>query len=313
MSAAIQVRELRKVYRPGSTAPVTALDGLDLEIPAGEIFGLLGPNGAGKSTLVKILSTITQPTSGAAAVNGFDVVSQPLEVRRSIAVVLQATAAEMFLSVQENLVSYALFRGLSRRDALRQAQETAELFGLTEHLEEKAQDLSGGYRRRVQVAKTFLVETPVLFLDEASAGMDPVVKRQVVEHIRERARRGTTILLTTQILTEAEELCDHIAILSGGRIKAAGDLPTLKLLAREAYDLTLTFGEITPEVLSFFSARNPVKIEQQGNTLFVGLAARESEVLELLAEAARRWTMLHFEVAGASLEDVFVEVLKKES
>jgi ABC-2 type transport system ATP-binding protein len=240
------------------------------------------------------------------------VAARPLEVRRSIAVVLQATATEMFLSVRENLVSYGLFRGLSRAQALRRAGEIAELFGLTEHLEEKAQDLSGGYRRRLQVAKTFLVDTPLLFLDEASAGMDAVIKRQVVERIRERARRGTTVLLTTQILSEAEELCDRIAILSEGRIKVAGDLHSLKLLAREAYDLALTFQEVTPEVLAFFEGRAPGRIKQQGNTLVVGLAARESEVIELLAEASRRWTMLHFEVSGASLEDVFVEVLKKE-
>ena len=173
--------------------------------------------------------------------------------------------------------------------------------------------MSSGYRRRVQVAKTFLIETPVLFLDEASAGMDPVIKRQVVERIRERARRGTTVLLTTQILSEAEELCDRIAILSRGRVKASGDLHALKMLAREVYDLALTFAAVTPELLEFFRSQHPVKLEQQGNTLLVGLAAAESGVLDLLAETARRWTMLHFEVSGASLEDVFVEVLKEEA
>ena len=189
VSTAIQVLDLRKVYRPHSAAPVVAIDGLTLEVSSGEIFGLLGPNGAGKSTLIKILSTITRPTSGRAAVNGFDVTAEPLQVRRSIGVVLQAAATEMFLSVRENLVTYGLFHGLTRREALHRTVEIAELFGLTEHLAEKSWDLSGGYRRRLQVAKTFLVDTPVLFLDEATSGMDPVIKRQVIERIRDRARR----------------------------------------------------------------------------------------------------------------------------
>ncbi len=312
MSAlAIETRDLRKVYRAGSSSPIAAVDGLTLEVGSGEIFGLLGPNGAGKSTLIKMLATISRPTSGRAWVCGHDVVERPLEVRRSIALVLQATASEMFLSVRQNLLSYGMFHGLSRREAEHKAAEVADQFDLREHLEEKSQDLSGGLRRRVQVAKTFLVDPPVLFLDEATSGMDPVIKRQTVELIRGRSRRGCTVFLTTQILSEAEELCDRIAILDHGRLKAAGDLHTLKLMAREIYDVALTFPEITPEVLEFFRLHKPAKVEQQGNTLLLSLEARETQVLEMLAEASRRWTMLHFEVNGASLEDVFVEVLKK--
>jgi ABC-2 type transport system ATP-binding protein len=310
---AIQTRDLRKVYRPKSAAPVAALDGLTLEVERGEIFGLLGPNGAGKSTLIKILGTITSPTSGRAAVNGFDVTAEPLQVRRSIGVVLQATASEMFLSVRENMVTYGLFQGLSRREALRKTVEVAEMFALSEHLEEKSQDLSAGFRRRVQVAKTFLVDSPVLFLDEATTGMDPVIRRRAVELFRARARSGSTVFLTTQVLSEAEELCDRMAILSGGRLKAVGDLHSLKLLAREMYDVALTFAQVTEELVEFFRSRSPAKLEQQGNTLLLGLEASETEVLDLLAETGRRWTMLHFEVSGASLEDVFVEVLKREA
>ncbi len=308
---AIRVRDLRKVYRPQGSKPVVALDGLSLEVGRGEIFGLLGPNGAGKSTLIKILGTITEATSGEASVCGFDVRREPLAARRSIAVVLQATASEMFLSVRENLITYGMFQGLSRQEAARKSREVAEQFDLAEHLEEKAQDLSGGLRRRVQVAKTFLVDVPVLFLDEATSGMDPVIKRRVVELFRERARQGCAVFLTTQILSEAEELCDRVAILSHGRLKAIGDLHSLKMMAREVYEATLTFPEVTEELLAFFRCRQPARLEQQGNTLLLGIEGTETEVLELLAEASRRWTMLHFEVSGASLEDVFVEVLRK--
>ena len=138
---AIQTRELRKVYRAGTSSPIAAVDGLTIEVRRGEIFGLLGPNGAGKSTLIKVLTTIARPTSGEARVCGYDVEREPLRVRRSIALVLQATASEMFLSVRENLVSYGMFLGLSRAEALRKTEEVAEQFDLREHLEEKAQDL----------------------------------------------------------------------------------------------------------------------------------------------------------------------------
>jgi ABC-type multidrug transport system ATPase subunit len=310
MSAnAIEVNNLTKVYGERSSKPVRALDGLSLQVAKGELVGLLGPNGAGKSTLIKILSTLTEPSSGTARVHGFDVVGNPLETRRSIAVVLQTSSADLFLSVWDNFLSYGLFQGLPLADARRKAGEAIETFGLGEYVKTKCQDLSGGYKRRVQTAKAFLADTPVLFLDEASTGLDAVIRRRVVDLIRSQARAGRTILLTTQVLSEAEELCDRVAIIDRGRLKALGDIPALKRMAREVYDVRVTFDEIPAALLEFLGRDEVIRLDQRGLTLELCVRAEEAKVLDMLGEVARRWEIVHFEVAGASLEDVFVGII----
>jgi ABC-2 type transport system ATP-binding protein len=313
MSAnAIEVRNLTKIYRERSSKPVVALDGLSLDVAKGELVGLLGPNGAGKSTLIKILSTLTEPTSGTAFVNGFDVATHAFETRKSIAVVLQTSSADLFLSVWDNFVSYGLFQRLSLAESRRKAAQAVEMFDLGEYVKTKCQDLSGGYKRRVQTAKAFLADTPVLFLDEASTGMDAVIRRRVVDLIRSQTRAGRTILLTTQVLSEAEELCDRVAIIDHGRLKALGDIPALKRVARDVYDVTLTFDEIPPELIEFFARDEVMRCERAGSTVELSVRAGESKILELIGEAARRWPLVHFEVTGASLEDVFVDILSRK-
>jgi ABC-type multidrug transport system ATPase subunit len=313
MSAnAIEVSSLTKVYGERSSKPVRALDGLSLQVAKGELVGLLGPNGAGKSTLIKILSTLTEPTSGTARVNGFDVTGSPLETRRSIAVVLQTSSADLFLSVWDNFVSYGLFQGLTLAEARRKAAEAVDTFDLAEYVKTKCQDLSGGYKRRVQTAKAFLADTPVLFLDEASTGLDAVIRRRVVDLIRSQTRAGRTILLTTQVLSEAEELCDRVAIIDRGRLKALGDIPALKRMARDVYDVTVTFDEIPAELRGFLRRDEVIRLDQRGLTLELCVRAGETKILELLSEVARRWPIVHFEVTGASLEDVFVGILSRK-
>jgi ABC-2 type transport system ATP-binding protein len=309
---AIEVRDLKKIYRERSSKPVVALDGLSFDVAQGELVGLLGPNGAGKSTLIKILSTLTEPTSGTALVNGFDVKAQPFDTRKSIAVVLQTSSADLFLSVWDNFVSYGLFQGLTIAESRRKAAEAVEMFDLDEYVKTKCQDLSGGYKRRVQTAKAFLADTPILFLDEASTGLDAVIRRRVVDLIRSQTRGGRTILLTTQVLSEAEELCDRVAIIDHGRLKALGDIPALKRMTRDVYDVTLTFDQIPPEMLDFFSRPEVSRCEQVGSAVELSVRAGETKVLELISEAARRWPIVHFEVTGASLEDVFVDILSRE-
>ena len=233
MPDAITVDALRKVFERRGAPPVHAVDGVSFSVPAGHIFGLLGPNGAGKTTTLKILTTLLRPTSGAARVAGLDVVREPLAVRRQIVVVVQESAAELFLSVRDNLLTFGRFYGLHGIDLKRRAEDIMEKFGLTSEASRKAVDLSGGYRRRVQVAKALLVKTPIMFLDEFSTGMDPILKRSVMDLLREEARTGRTIVLTTQILTEAEALCDDILIINHGREVARGDVETIKSLASQ--------------------------------------------------------------------------------
>jgi ABC-2 type transport system ATP-binding protein len=240
-------------------------------------------------------------------------VEHPLAARRQISVVLQETAVELFLSVRDNLLSYARFHGLDGPSASRRTEGVLARFGLASEAGRKAQDLSGGFRRRVQVAKVFLVRTPVLFLDEFSTGMDPILKRAVMEMLREEARQGRTIVLTTQVLSEAEELCDDILIIHRGRALAQGDLNTLKLLSEGVYDLVLTFDKLPQGIEPELRAMNPRRLSVSQNTIEMTLKAPEPEVLALITRLAARGRVLRVELSGASLEDIFVELTRREA
>lgn len=300
---------LVKTYRPGSREPVRALDGMSLEVRKGEIFGLLGRNGAGKTTLLRILTTLIQPTSGSASVCGHDVVRSPRKVRESICAVLQENAVEIFLSVHDNLATYARFHGIPSRQIRSRVDAVMEQFGLAEHRSQKVIDLSGGLKRRVQVAKVFMVDKPVVFLDEATTGMDPVNKRATLDAIRDHARQGRTILLTTHILQEAEELCDRIAIIDHGRVIASGDLQRIKALAGRAYDISVTFRSMRPEILAVARSFPLLKLTTTHTTMEMSIEGSDGTTFALLEALSRCEPIVHFEVNSASLEDVFLELL----
>jgi ABC-2 type transport system ATP-binding protein len=289
---------------------IRAVDDLSFEVRRGSIFGLLGPNGAGKTTTLRVLTTLVRPTSGRASIEGFDVVEQSLDVRRRIGVVIQEQAAELFLSVRESLASYGRFHGLHGAELWRRVDEVIEQFDLTDEAARKVMDLSGGFRRRVQVGKTLVVETPVLFLDEFSTGMDPILKRSVMTRLRAEARRGRTIVLTTQILTEAEELCDDILILNRGRQAARGDLHALKLLSSGVHEVAITFASLPPGIEAEIARLEPLRSEIVQNTVILALKQSHQRALELVAELAGRGEVLHVELGGASLEDIFVELTR---
>jgi ABC-2 type transport system ATP-binding protein len=309
---AIRVHDLVKLYARRGQPTVRAIDLLTFDVARGSIFGLLGPNGAGKTTLLRVLSTLAQPTSGAASVLGHDVVAAPLEVRRRISVVIQETAVELFLTVRDNLGTFARFHGLRPAEIRTRAERVLEDFGLASEAHRKVMDLSGGYRRRVQVAKVFMVDTPVVFLDEFSTGMDPILKRSVMEKLRRAAASGRTIVLTTQILGEAEELCDDILILNRGRQAARGDLHTLKLLSQGVYDVTVTFDRLPPGIADELAARRPIRLSITQNTVEVTLKEDDGGILAVVGALARRGRVLRLEVGGASLEDIFVELTKEQ-
>ncbi|MPY88316.1 MAG: ATP-binding cassette domain-containing protein [Luteitalea sp.] len=308
---AINVDGLVKLFTRRGQPPVRAVDGLCFRVEPGVIFGLLGPNGAGKTTTLRILTTLTTPTAGVAQVAGYDVVAAPLEVRRRIAVVIQASAAELLLSTRENLLTFARFHGLSGQELRRRADRVLEQLGLTEEANRKVQDLSGGFRRRVQVAKIFMVDTPVVFLDEFSTGMDPILKRSLMHALQEEAHRGRTIVLTTHILSEAEELCDDILIMNRGRQVARGDLTSLKLLSQGVYEVTIAFDELPAGIDSALAALRPLRSSVNGHTIEIALKEEESRVLDLAAGLARLGHVRHVDLSGASLEDVFIELMEE--
>ena len=308
MTYALEVHNLVKTF-----GPVRAVDGLSFAVARGTIFGLLGPNGAGKSTTLKVLTTLSRPTSGTATVLGFDVVKRPLEVRRRIVSIIQETAVDLLLSVRDNLLTFARFHQLETRTARRLAADVMDRFRLTAEAERKVQDLSGGFRRRVQVAKAFMVETPVLFLDEFSTGMDPLLKREIMAMLRDEARRGRTIVLTTQILSEAEELCEDILIIDHGRQVARGDLSTLKLLSQGVYEVSMTFDHMPETIESELRDVPALRTRIENNTLEAAFKAPEGQVLETVTALARNRRVLRLEVNGASLEDVFLELTRENA
>jgi ABC-2 type transport system ATP-binding protein len=220
---AISVRGLTKSYKK-----VDVLRGVDFEVAQGSIFALLGSNGAGKTTIVNILSTLLRASSGSAAVNGFDVGSQAAEVRESVSLTGQFAAVDEILSGRENLVLVARLRHLG--DPATIADDLLERFALTDAAARKVSTYSGGMRRRLDIAMSLIGNPKVIFLDEPTTGLDPQGRIEVWAAVKELAENGTTVLLTTQYLDEAEQLADRIAILHEGRIIVDGTLAELKQL-----------------------------------------------------------------------------------
>ena len=310
MTSAVEVEDLRKLYRSKAGEPVRALDGVSFQVPQGGIYGLLGPNGAGKSTLVKILSTITSPTSGRAAILGMDVVGQPLEARRRMAVVLQQAAAENLLTVRDNLLIYAYLHGVTPRAARQHLQAVVEEFELGERLRDTVQELSIGTKRRIQVAKIFMLDAPVIILDEATTGMDPLMKRRVMNRLRAEAQKGRTILLTTQVLSEAEELCETIMIIHRGHTMAAGTLQELRKRSLHTFRVNLSFGDTSGDLRSRLDALKPVRLQVNGNTVEMLIHGEEASLLGKLADISRTTPILQFEIRAPTLEEIFVNVVE---
>ncbi|GGM59489.1 glycosyl transferase family 8 [Micromonospora sonchi] len=220
---AIQVQGLAKSYQE-----LRVLRGVTFDVARGSVFALLGSNGAGKTTVVRILSTLLKPDAGTASVIGFDVARQAAKVRESISLTGQFAAVDEILSGRENLVLIARLRHL--RDPGRIADDLLARFSLTDAANRRVSTYSGGMRRRLDIAMSLIGNPPVIFLDEPTTGLDPQARLEVWQAVRELARQGTTVLLTTQYLDEAEQLADRIAILHRGRIIADGTLSELKQL-----------------------------------------------------------------------------------
>jgi ABC-2 type transport system ATP-binding protein len=241
---AIHIRGLEKSYRG-----LAVLRGVDLDVAEGSIFALLGSNGAGKTTLVRILSTLLRADAGTATVQGYDVAAQPAQVRGSISLTGQFAAVDEVLSGRENLVLVARLRHLDGPAAI--AEGLLERFALTEAADRAVSTYSGGMRRRLDIAMSLIGNPPVIFLDEPTAGLDPEARLEVWQAVGQLARQGTTVLLTTQYLDEAEQLADRIAILHEGRIIADGTLADLKRLLPPA---TVEYVEKQPTLEDVFLA-----------------------------------------------------------
>jgi len=220
---AVEARGLVKTFGDNR-----AVDGVDLNVRAGTIYGVLGPNGAGKTTTIRMLATLLRPDAGSARIFGHDVMKEPQLVRKLIGVTGQYASVDESLSATENLIIFSRLLGLGRKESRNKAVELLEEFGLTEAAKRPLKNFSGGMRRRLDLAASLIAQPPLIFLDEPTTGLDPRTRNQMWDTIRRLVKSGSTILLTTQYLQEADELADRIAVIDRGRVVAEGTANELK-------------------------------------------------------------------------------------
>jgi len=220
---AIEAKGLVKTYGDNR-----AVDGVDLHVGTGMIYGVLGPNGAGKTTVIRMLATLLRPDAGSARIFGHDVVKEPQIVRQLIGVTGQYASVDESLSATENLVIFSRLLGLGRAESRKKAADLLEEFGLTEAAKRPLKNFSGGMRRRLDLAASLIAQPPLIFLDEPTTGLDPRTRNQMWDTIRRLVNTGSTVLLTTQYLEEADQLADRIAVIDHGRVVAEGTVDDLK-------------------------------------------------------------------------------------
>jgi len=253
--AGISAHGLRKRY-----GGQTALDGFSLQVRPGTVCGLLGPNGAGKTTVVRILATLLRPDAGQACVAGWDVMRQPRQVRYRIGLVGQNASVDEILTGRQNLELFGRLGHLTARAARMRASELLDRFGLAGAADRSVAEYSGGMRRRLDLATSLILSPPVLFLDEPTTGLDPAARIEVWAHIRELVGTGTTVLLTTQYLEEADQLADQIAVIDGGRIIAEGTPDELKAKVGPDRVETITRKPTLDEVFLHLTGQAPTTL-----------------------------------------------------
>jgi ABC-2 type transport system ATP-binding protein len=304
--SAISVQGLNKVYRTRSGQKQALID-VDLEIPRGSLFGLLGPNGAGKSTLINILAQLVRKSSGTAAVWGYDIDRSPRMAASSIGVVPQELNIDPFFTPRELLDLQAGLYGVPRRE--RRTDEILAALHLSDKAKAYARTLSGGMRRRLLVAKAMVHNPPVLVLDEPTAGVDVELRQQLWAYVKDLNRVGTTVLLTTHYLEEAEQLCDRIAIINHGRL-IANDSTEGMLRRLDRKELALTLARDLAEVpasLKRYSAEL-----QNPRRLVLHYRMSEAKVSEILAAAnAAGLEIVDLTTEEADLEDIFLQLTRE--
>ncbi len=331
MGVDVRTRELRKVYTSappmaagaagfsmmGARGPgakqkkdvqIIALDGVSLDIQAGEVFGLLGPNGAGKSTTIGILTTRVRPTGGEAWLGSIDIWRQQVEAKRLIGVVQQTPNLDFALTAREILTFHAAYYGIGAQQRSRRAAELLERFQLTDRADQIVRGFSGGMMQRLSLARAMMHDPQVLFLDEPSTGLDPQTRLLLWEIIREYNRSGKTILLTTHNMEEADALCQRIAIVDHGKVIAMGTPAELKSSIPGGYLLRLRFGKNSPELearLRELPGVTEVRSNGEGVDLYAGSGG--PLIPAIVSAVSDSGTDLHdVHISEPSLENLFL-------
>ena len=309
--AFIEARQLVKTYTPKGAPIVRALDGLDLEVPKGTVTALLGPNGAGKTTTVKVLTTLIRPDSGSAVIDGIDVLRDPQSIRRMIGASGQYAAVDENLTGFENLMMVGRLYHLGLTVARQRATELIELFDLVESKNRPVKGYSGGMRRRIDLAGALVIRPPVLFLDEPTTGLDPRSRLGLWDVIEKLVSDGTTVLLTTQYLEEADRLADSISVIDNGKVIARGTADELKAsVGGQRVALTIvdeSDGDAVRDLLAIHGTGEPVVTG--GRTWVVPVDNGPAALAAIVAAASGAGIALHDAgMRRPTLDDVFLQL-----
>lgn len=303
-SWAVEARGLVKVFGDNR-----AVDGVDLLVPQGSIYGVLGPNGAGKTTTIRMLATLLRPTAGEARIFGHEVSHEPNLVRQLIGVTGQYASVDESLSATENLMIFSRLLGLSRPHARRRSQELLEEFNLTDAAKRPLKKFSGGMRRRLDLAVSLISQPPLIFLDEPTTGLDPRTRAQMWETIRRLVASGSTVLLTTQYLDEADQLADRVAVIDRGRVVAEGTVEALKSsVGQSSLHLQLKDVKNAPTVqplVAHLLGLDTVAISSEG-WMTVPLRDAEQVTDLLVAFRQHRIQVASLSVQKPTLDEVFL-------
>jgi ABC-2 type transport system ATP-binding protein len=303
----IEVNHLSKLY-----GTVRAVDDLVLSVKSGQVFGFLGPNGAGKSTTIKLLTTLIPPSSGSLSILGVDAVSNPLQIRDKIGVVLQQPSYEPTLSVEKSLEKYGMMWDVPKIERKKRMEQLLKDFDLVEIRKKRNEDLSIGQRRRVQVAREFMHDMELLFLDEPTVGLDPSARRKLLDYLKNKVKTGLTIFYTTHILSEAEYLCDQIAIIDKGKIVTVDSPDALKNRFGKEKTIKIHLLEKQSDIISLLSGISDCKIDFETGTNII-IHSEQSELVLLQVLKILNDNKIEIEDLSAvptNLEEIFLNMVR---
>ncbi len=305
--SSITTNSLSKTY--GS---VKAVDGIDLNVKSGQIFGFLGPNGSGKSTTIKLLTTLIPPTNGQLSILGIDAAEKPLQVRNRIGVVLQQPSYEPTLSVEKSLDKYGMMWNVPQKIRKKRVEELLEEFNLKEIRHKKNDDLSIGQRRRVQVAREFMHDMELLFLDEPTVGLDPTARRKLLDFLKNKAKSGLTIFYTTHVLSEVEYICDEIAIINKGKIIAVDSPDDLKNRFGSEKTIKIHLSGINKSISDLLNNIDDCKIDfNSGTNITIHSDKSETVLLQILQILNNNNTPIEdLSAIPTNLEEIFLKVVE---